>query len=134
MDELLKQITYEGITPKKLMTMTNIPKTTLYRQLDKLVEQGDVINDGGVYRKLRNTPTVGELYDKMMTYHQQQLMDWKYRRRPKDTQSDLTLQWIIDSPTVLKGKLDEYNITNLENNLLIAYNAFQKRVLSMSVD
>ena len=130
MDELLEQITYEGITPKKLMEITNTPKTTLYRQLDKLVEQEKVLNNDGVYRKLRSTPSVGQFYDKMMEYHQQRLMDWQYRRKTKSIQADLTLQWIIDTPTIIKGKLDQYDEISLEKNLLTAYNSFQRTLLS----
>lgn len=128
MNELLQQITHQGVTPKDLQTTTNVSRATLTRHLKQLVEEGLIVNNDGVYSKLRTIPTVGELYDKMMTYHQQQLMDWKYRRKQKSTQSDLTLQWIIDNPFVIKGNISDYDEDQLQDNILIAYSTFQRNL------
>lgn len=128
MNELLQQITHEGVTPKELESLVDISRRTIYRQLEKMVEEGLIVNNDGVYRKLRTIPTVGELYDKMMTYHQQQLMDFKYRRKPKSTQSELTLQWVIDNPFVIKGNISDYDEDQLQDNILIAYTTFQRNL------
>lgn len=128
MEDLLKEITYEGKTPKELEECVNVSRRTLYRQLDKLVEEGLVVNKNGTYKKLRPLPSVGELLDKMMTYHQQKLMDFKYRKLPKDVQSDITLQWVILTPNIIKGESHEYEEQKLEDILVNSYNLFQRQI------
>ena len=128
MDELLEHIPFEGITPKDLEEKTTNSRRTIFRHLEKLIEEGKIYKYEGLYKKYRETPTVGDIYDKMMTYHQQNLMNYKYRRQVRDAQADLTLQWVMDTEMVIKGKIVEYNQQELEDNLVIAFNTFQREL------
>ena len=128
MEDLLNEITYEGVRPKDLLETTQIPRATLTRHLKELLDEGKIYKSDGVYRKYRKTPTVGDIYDKMMTYHQQNLMDFKYRKKPRDIQADLTLQWAIDTDMIIKGKISHYNQEELEENIFTAFNTFQREL------
>lgn len=128
MRELIDEITYKGRTTKELLECVDMSRATVYRQLEKLVDEGLVINENGSYRKLRPLPSVGEMLDKMMTYHQQNLMDWRYKRKPKSIQADLTLQWIIGTPNVIKGEPEEYDEEKLQDVVVSAYNIFQRQI------
>lgn len=121
---LLEQITYDGLTSSQIKEKIDIAETTLFRQLKNLQSKGLIIKDGTLYRKLRKTPNMNDLLDYLQEYHGQRLMDYKYRRKTKEQQHDLCLQWLID--VKIKGRLDEYNFEELENNINHAYNIFSK--------
>ena len=123
--DLLETITYEGKTASQLMEETSTPKVSLYRQLNKLVEDKQIIKDDKIYKRLRETPSIGVLFDKLTMYHQQRLMDWKYRRKPREAQQDECLVWLIDGDAI-KGKIEEYNEQKLEESIIQAYDLFQK--------
>jgi DNA-binding MarR family transcriptional regulator len=126
MEELLKEITYEGLTPKELLEKTKTSRTTLSRNLKQMVEEGLIIKDGTTYKKLRETPSAGSIYDSMCLYHRQKLQDFQYRRKPRVTQLDITLQWYIESPNTIKGKMEEYNEEQLLNNIHNAYKMLKR--------
>ena len=125
--ELLEHITYEGKSATELMKDTSIPKVSLYRQLNKLIEDKQIIKDDKMYRKLREVPSVGSILDSLTLYHQQKLMDYKYRRRTKEQQQDECLVWLING-TFIKGKIEEYNEELLEQNINHAYNSFIQHI------
>ena len=121
---LLEQITIDGVTTSELKESTKLPKSTLYDNLNNLLSEGVIIKDGNKYRKLRETPSMTNLLDYLQEYHGQRLMDYKYRRKNKDEQHDICLQWLIN--VKIKGKLEEYNFNELENSINHAYNIFSK--------
>ena len=121
--DLLQIITYEGLTSSQIKEKTELTKTTLYRQLENLLNEKLIIKNGSVYSKLRETPTTGSLIDSLKEYHSQRLMDWKYRRLQKDAQADTCLMWLIDGNTI-QGKIEQYNVEKLESNINEAYNSF----------
>ena len=121
--ELLETLSYEGMTTSQIKEKIDLPKSTLYDNLKKLVEEGRIIKDGPLYRKLREVPTVDVLLDALQQYHGQRLMDWKYRKKDKSEQYDICLQWLIDGPTI-KGIMEEYDMEKLLNNINRAYNIF----------
>ena len=121
---LLEQITIDGVTTSELKESTKLPKSTLYDNLNNLISEGVIVKDGNKYRRLRETPSMTTLLDYLQEYHGQRLMDYKYRRKNKEEQYDLCLQWLIN--VKIKGKLEEYNFDELENNINHAYNIFTK--------
>ncbi len=121
--DLLQIITYEGLTSSQIKEKTELTKTTLYRQLENLLNEKIIIKNGSVYSKLRETPTTGSLIDSLKEYHSQRLMDWKYRRLQKDAQADTCLMWLIDG-NAIPGKIEQYNVEKLESNINEAYNSF----------
>ena len=121
---LLEQITIDGVTTSELKESTKLPKSTLYDNLNNLLSEGVIIKNGNKYRKLRETPSMTNLLDYLQEYHGQRLMDYKYRRKNKEEQHDICLQWLIN--VKIKGKLEEYNFNELENSINHAYNIFSK--------
>ena len=122
--ELLETITYEGMTRSQIKETIDITDSTLYRHLENLLSEGLIVKEGTLYRKLRETPTTGSLLDSLREYHGQKLMDWKFRRKTAEQQQDICLQWLID--THIKGRLNEYNMEQLESNINEAYNIFTR--------
>ena len=121
---LLETITYEGMTSSQLKEKTQLPKSTLFDNLNNLLSEGLIVKEGTLYRKLRETPITGSLLDSLREYHGQKLMDWKFRRKTAEQQQDICLQWLID--THIKGRLNEYNMEQLESNINEAYNIFTR--------
>ena len=121
---LLEQITIDGVTTSELKESTKLPISTLYDNLNNLISEGVIVKDGNKYRRLRETPSMTTLLDYLQEYHGQRLMDYKYRRKNKEEQHDICLQWLIN--VKIKGKLEEYNFDELENSINHAYNIFTK--------
>ena len=96
---------------------TSIPKTTLFRILNNMVDDKIIRKISGSYYPITPTPSIESIFDKMMHYHQQKLMDWKYRKLNRDKQLDIITEWFIESPSNLKGKIDDYIFDELENNI-----------------
>ena len=111
---------------KDLEEITDIPKTTLHRNLKSLVDNKMIKYEDTFYIKLKPVPNVAEIYDTMNTFHQQKLMDWKYRKLKKQEKIDYILNWYIDKG--IKHKISEYHEHTLETNILIAYNTLKNSI------
>jgi len=96
---------------------TSIPSTTLFRILNTMISDKIIRKVDGLYSLITPTPSIEGMIDKMMMYHQQKLMDYKYRRLDRDKQIDLITEWFIDNPNNLKGKIDDYIFDDLLENI-----------------
>jgi DNA-binding HxlR family transcriptional regulator len=96
---------------------TSIPNTTLFRVLNTMISDKIIRKVDGLYSLITPTPSIEGMIDKMMMYHQQKLMDYKYRRLDRDKQIDLITEWFIDNPNNLKGKIDDYIFDDLLENI-----------------
>lgn len=96
---------------------TSIARSTLSRTLKNLLDDKLIRNVNGLYKPVTPTPSIESITDKMMHYHQQKLMDYKYRRLDRDKQVDSITEWFIESPSNLKGKIDDYIFDELINNI-----------------
>ena len=113
--DVIKRKPSKGI---ELEEVTQIPKTTLYRSLKTLLDDGMIKNDNGVYYQVIPTPTIKELYDIMYVLHQQKLMDNRYRKLKPEGKTDDILISFINNPNYLKGRIQDYNQESLMNNIL----------------
>lgn len=96
---------------------TSIPSTTLFRVLNTMISDKIIRKVDGLYCLITPTPSIEGMIDKMMMYHQQKLMDFKYRRLDRDKQIDLITEWFIENPNNLKGKIDDYIFEDLLENI-----------------
>lgn len=122
MEKNLEKI-YDAIKRKpskgiELEEVTQIPKTTLYRSLKTLLDDGMIKNENGVYYQVIPTPSIKELYDIMYVLHQQKLMDNRYRKLKPEGKTDDILISFINNPNYLKGRIQDYNQESLMSNIL----------------
>jgi DNA-binding HxlR family transcriptional regulator len=122
MEKTNNEIVFELLSVQPLRSgeieeRSSIPKTTLFRILNNLVDNKIIRKVDGLYQTITPTPSIESINDKMMHYHQQKLMDYKYRRMDRDKQLDIITDWFIESPSNLKGKIDDYIFDELVNNI-----------------
>ena len=80
--------------------------------------------------KLNEIPTCEELTDKIMTYHQQKLMDLHYRRKPRQIQCNILSEWLVLSPFIIKGNIKDYDEKELLNRLSYCFTLIEKQILN----
>jgi DNA-binding HxlR family transcriptional regulator len=134
MEKTNTQIIYELLSVQplrssELETQTTISKATLFRVLSAMVNEKIIRKVDGKYCVITPTPSVETILDKMVIYHQQKLMDYKYRRLNPEKQIDIITEWFIDSPTNLKGKVDDYIYDDLLNNITKASTKLYNQVI-----
>jgi DNA-binding HxlR family transcriptional regulator len=114
---ILEQLTINPLRTGDIEELTSIPRSTLSRTLKTLVDDGMIKNDKGLYKKITPTPSVKDIFDTMELFHQQKLMDNKYRKLKPESRLDAILVWFIENPLSLKGKVDDYDFNQLETNI-----------------
>ena len=114
---ILEQLTINPLRSGEIEEITLIPRSTLSRTLKTLVDDGIIRNDNGLYKRITPTPSVKDIFDTMELYHQQKLMDNKYRKLKPEGRVDVILTWFIDNPITIKGRVDDYNFNQLETNI-----------------
>jgi hypothetical protein len=119
------------VQPRKsseLEELTKIPKTTLFRSLKTLLDDGLIKNDGGVYKIIIPTPSIKDLYDLMFILHQQKGMDSKYRKLKPEMKCDDLLISFINNPNLLKGRIEDYDFESLTNNITKAIHMVKQSI------
>jgi transcription initiation factor IIE alpha subunit len=122
MEKTNLQIVFETIKSKpmkstELEESTSISKSTLFRCLKSLLDDGLIKNDDGIYKIIIPTPSIKDIYDSMYILHQQKFMDYKYRKLKTDSKTDELLISYINNPNSLKGKIEDYNFESLLDNV-----------------
>lgn len=122
MEKTNLQVVFEIIKSKpmksnELEESTSISKSTLFRCLKSLLDDGLIKNDNGVYKIIIPTPSIKDIYDVLYVLHQQKLMDNKYRKLKTDGKTDELLISYINNPTLLKGNIEDYNFNSLLDNI-----------------
>jgi len=122
MEKTKTEIIYEhllnqSLSSSELENETSIPKTTLFRALNIMISDKIIRKTNGKYSVIIPTPSIQSIIDKMLVYHQQKLMNYKYRRFDRDKQVDIITEWYIDN---IKGKIEDYDFENLLDHITIA--------------
>jgi DNA-binding HxlR family transcriptional regulator len=122
MEKTNLQVVFEIIKSKpmksnELEESTSISKSTLFRCLKSLLDDGLIKNDNGVYKIIIPTPSIKDIYDVLYVLHQQKLMDNKYRKLKTNGKTDELLISYINNPTLLKGNIEDYNFNSLLDNI-----------------
>lgn len=116
-------------TSSKLHSVTNIPLSTLKRNLESLVTESRILREGNgpstTYRILKPTPHPDEIFSKMMIYHQQKTMDKKYRTLSIQDKLDIVLQHYIDN---FSGKVSDYDEQRHEKYILRAFIQLEQKI------
>lgn len=114
-----------ALTAAQLIEETEIPRTTLLRLLDTLIEEGNVVQDGKLYKLAKIAPSAHEILNDLEIIYQQKLMDRVFRRKDSSNKSDEVLQWYIDFQ--LKNKIEDYNEKILMDRIHEGWSMFMKK-------
>ena len=93
-------------TYTEISTMTEIPTSTLKRQIRTMVESGIINHDKKSYKLTKLPPTGYEIAEQMQIIFQQKMMDKNFRKLPSDQKSDSILDWYMEYG--LRGRVDDY--------------------------
>lgn len=133
MEKTNKQIVFELIKTKpiksgEILNQTSISRSSLTIILSNLIDEKIIRKDGSLYKMIFPTPSVKDIYEDMKLFHQQRLMDYKYRKMTPESKLDCILVWYIENPTNIKGYITDYNETELENNIFKAISMMKHSV------
>lgn len=123
-ENIYEQLLNQPLRSGDLEKLTLIPKATLFRALNTMISDKIIRKVDGIYSIIIPTPSIESIIDKMIMYHRQKLMDYKYRRLDDNKQKDIILEWFIDN---LKYKIDDYIFDDLLENI---YQSISKLKLS----
>jgi hypothetical protein len=90
----------------ELSTLTEIPASTLKRQLRVMIEIGNINHDGKVYKITKSHPNGHDIAEQMVIIFQQKNMDRNFRKLPLEQKSDSILEWYMNHG--LRGRIDDF--------------------------
>ena len=112
--DLLKN---QSLRSGEIQEKTSISRSSLSIILNNLVEEKLIRKVDTMYSIIRTCPQIDDLYDLMVMYHQQRLMDFKYRKLKSFQKYIMVTEWAVNSSNVLKHKVSDYDENLLLNNL-----------------
>jgi DNA-binding transcriptional regulator GbsR (MarR family) len=112
--DLLKN---QSLRSGEIQEKTSISRSSLSIILNNLVEEKLIRKVDTMYSIIRTCPQIDDLYDLMVMYHQQRLMDFKYRKLKSFQKYIMVTEWAVNSSNVLKHKVSDYDEDLLLNNL-----------------
>lgn len=129
MNAIVKLIS-EGLnTISKLNEKTQIPTSTLQRNVKELCDDGLIIKEGEgkntTYRLLKPTPHHDEIFSKMLIFHQQKTMDKVYRNLSIQDKLDTVLQHYINN---FSGKVSDYDEQRHEKYIFRAFIQLEQKI------
>lgn len=122
---ILDLLSKGALSAAQLIEETEIPRTTLLRLLDSLIEEGSVVQDGKLFKLAKLAPTSHEISNDLEIIYQQKLMDRVFRRKDSIDKSDEVLQWYMDFQ--LKNKIEDYKEQTLIDRIHEGWNMFMKK-------
>lgn len=92
---MIDTLTFEPKKAQDIMNETGLARTTFYRQINKLMEEGLVVEYDGGYAKSRTNPTTEEIVNEINLWLGQRRMDSKFRRIPTYEQVMAAFDWYV---------------------------------------
>jgi hypothetical protein len=125
MSRILELLETGDKTTQEMLELSEIPKSTLYRSISTLVDEGTISKVGDKYRIAKHPPSPREIADDMEIIFQQKMMDKSYRRRDIYSKADQVIDWYMEFQ--LKGKIDDYSFDKLLDNIHKGWNYFMSK-------